>query len=136
MAGTSSAKTRFALLPGPYGLLRRKGSLRGQIPVHHRPAPYAQLGPLLHHARRDRGNVGDFGTAQAERVAAAHCCASALKAKLALDDSAEQETAKASTKPARRIVPVRDAVIFGSHGPARRGALLTGGHFLSRISLT
>jgi hypothetical protein len=64
------------------------------------------------------------------------CCASALKAKLALDDSAEQETAKASTKPARRIVLVRDAVIFGSHGPARRGALLMGGDCLSRITPT
>jgi hypothetical protein len=31
------------------------------------------------------------------------CCASALKAKLALDDSAEKETAKAATNPARRV---------------------------------
>jgi hypothetical protein len=32
------------------------------------------------------------------------CCASELKAKLEVDDSAEQATAKASTKPAWRIV--------------------------------
>src|SRR5713226_4288993 len=42
------------------------------------------------------------------------CCASALKAKLALEDNAEKETANASTKPAWRIVLVREAVIFGS----------------------
>ena len=41
-------------------------------------------------------------------------CASALKAKLEVDASAEKEPAKASTKPARRIVLVKDAVIFGS----------------------
>jgi hypothetical protein len=47
-------------------------------------------------------------------------CASALKAKLEVDDSAEIETAKASTKPAWRIVLVKDALIVGSHlfGPA------------------
>jgi hypothetical protein len=39
------------------------------------------------------------------------CCASELKAKLALDDSAENETAKAKTKPAWRAVLVKDAVI-------------------------
>src|ERR1700687_1968845 len=64
------------------------------------------------------------------------CCASALKAKLALDDSAEQATAKASTRPAWRIVLVRDAVIFGSHWPALRGALLMDGHCLNRITPT
>jgi hypothetical protein len=42
------------------------------------------------------------------------CCASALKAKLELDESAEKENAKATTKPAWRIVLLRDAVILGS----------------------
>jgi hypothetical protein len=41
------------------------------------------------------------------------CCASALKAKLSVD-SAEKETAKANTKPAWRIVLVKDAVMLGS----------------------
>src|SRR6202022_1016599 len=54
------------------------------------------------------------------------CCASALKAKLELDDSAEKETAKANTKPAWRIVPVRNAVIVGSHWPRLAGPLLMG----------
>jgi hypothetical protein len=49
------------------------------------------------------------------------CCASALKAKLALDDSAEKEAAKAMTKPAWRIVLVKEAVMLGSHRP-RSGA--------------
>src|SRR3984957_8033714 len=41
-------------------------------------------------------------------------CASALKAKLELDDSAEKETTKAAAKPAWRIVLVKEAVIVGS----------------------
>jgi hypothetical protein len=44
------------------------------------------------------------------------CCASALKAKLDVDASAEKEVAKASTKPAWRSVLVKDAVMFGSSG--------------------
>jgi hypothetical protein len=44
------------------------------------------------------------------------CCASALKAKLEVDASAEKEVAKASTKAAWRIVLVKDAVMFGSSG--------------------
>ena len=36
------------------------------------------------------------------------CCASGLKAKLEVDDSAVTETAKASSKPAWRMVLVRD----------------------------
>jgi hypothetical protein len=48
------------------------------------------------------------------------CCASALKAKLEVDDNADIEAAKASTKPARRSVLAKDAVIFGSPWPAWR----------------
>jgi hypothetical protein len=44
------------------------------------------------------------------------CFASALKAKLELDDSAEKETAKASTRPAWRRVFEKDAVMVGSSG--------------------
>ena len=43
-------------------------------------------------------------------------CASALKAKLEVDDKVDRETANASTKPAWRIVLVKDAVMVGSSG--------------------
>jgi hypothetical protein len=43
------------------------------------------------------------------------CCASALNAKLWLDDKAETEAATANTKPAWRILRVKEAFIFGSH---------------------
>jgi hypothetical protein len=49
------------------------------------------------------------------------CCASALNAKLALDDSAKKETAKAATGPARRNVLERNAVIVGSRWPGSAG---------------
>jgi hypothetical protein len=49
-------------------------------------------------------------------------CASALKAKLELDDSAEKESAKARAKPAWRIVLVKEAVIVGSLGLPRVAA--------------
>jgi len=58
---------------------------------------------------------GMFGISELQRRNASPyniCCASALKAKLELDDSAEKETANASTKPAWRIVLVKVAVIF------------------------
>jgi hypothetical protein len=58
-----------------------------------------------------------FGISELQRRNASPvhiCCASALKAKLELDDSAEKETANASTKPAWRRVLVKEAVIFGS----------------------
>jgi hypothetical protein len=58
------------------------------------------------------------------------CCASALNAELWLDDSAAKATAKATTRPAWRMVLVIDALMFGSHRPAR-GSLLMGGHCLS-----
>src|SRR6202035_5573538 len=67
--------------------------------------------------------AGMFGISELHRRNASPvhiCCASALKAKLELDDSAEIETAKATTKPAWRIVLVIKAVIFGSHWPAQR----------------
>jgi hypothetical protein len=41
-------------------------------------------------------------------------CASALKAKLEVDETAEIEAAKASAKPALRIVLVKVAVMVGS----------------------
>src|SRR5579863_1727681 len=50
------------------------------------------------------------------------CCASALNAKLEVDDSDENEAATASTRPAWRSVVVKDAVILGSRccaGPWR-----------------
>jgi hypothetical protein len=51
------------------GNLRR---LLRKVFVHHVPATDAQAGPLFHHASRDAGNVGDFGTAEAKRVASTH----------------------------------------------------------------
>src|SRR5271154_1898660 len=49
------------------------------------------------------------------------CCASALKAKLWVDDSADKATAKANTARALRSVLVKDAVMCGSHWvPLRR----------------
>ena len=52
------------------------------------------------------------------------CCASALKAKLALGDSAEKEIAKARTKPAWRMVLVKEAVMIGSLWPRCGGPVV------------
>jgi hypothetical protein len=53
------------------------------------------------------------------------CCASALKAKLWVEQSPDSETAKTSTKPAWRSVLMRDEVMFGSRLYRRiSGALL------------
>src|ERR1700722_16618417 len=77
------------------GLLGRDlARLLGQIPVHHGSATRAQVGPMLHHARGDFRNIGDFRTAQAKRIAGAHLL------RLAVDDNAASETARASTGPA------------------------------------
>src|SRR5882724_3112904 len=54
------------------------------------------------------------------------CCASELNAKLWLDDSAETDTAKANTRPAWRILRVKDAFIFGSHWHRSAGPFLMG----------
>jgi hypothetical protein len=54
------------------------------------------------------------------------CCASALKAKLEVDDSADSEAARARIKPAWRTVLVKDAVILGSHWPGSAGPFLMG----------
>jgi hypothetical protein len=62
---------------------------------------------------------GMFGISELQRRNASPvhiCCASALKAKLEVDDSADTETAKASTKPAWRRVLVKEAVMVGSCG--------------------
>ena len=60
---------------------------------------------------------GTFGISELQRRNASlvHiCCASALNAKLGLDDKAETEAAKANTKPAWRILLVKEAFILGS----------------------
>jgi hypothetical protein len=62
--------------------------------------------------------AGIFGISALQNLKASpvHICrASAEKAKDGLDDSADRETAKASTKPAWRSVREKDAVIVGSH---------------------
>jgi hypothetical protein len=55
---------------------------------------------MLHHARAHFRNIGDFAAAQAKPSPVHICCGSALKTKLWVDDRADSETAKASTKPA------------------------------------
>jgi hypothetical protein len=60
---------------------------------------------------------GIFGISELQRRNASpeHIdCASALKAKLEVDETAEIEAAKASAKPALRIVLVKVAVMVGS----------------------
>jgi hypothetical protein len=52
------------------------------------------------------------------------CCASALKAKLSVDEIAELEAAKASAKLTLRTVQAKKAVIFGSIGPVRQNRSL------------
>src|SRR5207237_4729479 len=55
------------------------------------------------------------------------CCASALKAKLAVDETAENEAAKTSARPTFRTVAVNSVVIVGSHWPGIAGPLLMAG---------
>src|SRR6202041_2019714 len=81
--------------------------------------------------------AGMFGISEAQRRNASpvHICwASALKAKLDVDDRAETETANASIKPAWRMVLVRDAVIFGS-SVVRRSRRVADAHLCLRRPL-
>src|SRR5476651_2021278 len=83
--------------------------------------------------------LGTLGISELQRRKASPVhidCASALKAKLALDDSAEKETAKASTKPAWRSVLVTDAVMVGSCWPAPAGPFLMSRPCLNGIAPT
>src|SRR6266700_2051074 len=62
--------------------------------------------------------AGMFGMSELHRRKASPvhiCCASALKAKLGLDDSADTEAAKASTRGARRSERLKVAIMFDSH---------------------
>jgi hypothetical protein len=66
--------------------------------------------------------AGMFGMSELHRRNASPvhiCCASALKAKLALDDNADTEKAMADIKLAWRNLRVKEEVMFGSH--RRRG---------------
>src|SRR2546430_17715174 len=70
---------------------------------------------------------GMFGISSLQRRMASpvHCaCASALKAKLAVEDSAENEAAKARAILALRMVLVRAAVMVGSCVARRARCLL------------
>src|SRR5277367_6474720 len=72
---------------------------------------------------------GMFGISELHRRKASlvHiCCASALKAKLWLDENADSEVARARIKPAWRTVLVKDAVILGSHWPRLSGPVSDG----------
>jgi hypothetical protein len=75
----------------------RHHALGGGAAVHDRTAAARKLGAVHVHAGSDRREVGDVGTAEAERIAAAHQQACALNAKLGCADSTDVDTAKAST---------------------------------------
>src|SRR5262245_38818025 len=71
--------------------------------------------------------LGMFGISELQRRNASpvHICrASAVSAKLWLDDNAETEAVKASTKPAWRSLLMKDAVMFGSHWHREAGPFL------------
>jgi hypothetical protein len=55
------------------------------------------------------------------------CCASELKAKLAVDETAAKEAVKATTKLTLRTVLKNTAVIFGSCWPGKASPLLMAG---------
>src|SRR5271165_5094641 len=86
--------------------------------------------PLLRSARcfiMQAVIFGMFGISELQRRKASPvhiCCASALKAKLEVDESADSEAARARTKPAWRTVLVKDAVILGSHWLGSAGPFL------------
>jgi hypothetical protein len=70
---------------------------------------------------------GMFGISELQRRNASPvhcCCASELKAKLAVDETAENEAAKASARVILRAVVVIRFVIVGSHWPGIVGPLL------------
>jgi hypothetical protein len=64
----------------------------------------------MHAVMRETSGISELQRRNASPVHI--CCASALKAKLEVDDSAEQETANANIRPARIVL--RKAIIFGS----------------------
>src|SRR6185295_11366647 len=67
---------------------------------------------------------GIFGISelQSRNASPVHCCcASELKAKLAVDETAENEAAKASARVILRAVAVNSVVIVGSHWPGVAG---------------
>jgi hypothetical protein len=90
------------------------------LPLAARSRSITDLHPLLSSERclnMQAVIAGMFGISELQRRNASPvhiCCASALKAKLELDESAEKETAKATINPAWRIVLLQDAVILGS----------------------
>jgi hypothetical protein len=70
---------------------------------------------------------GMFGISELQRRNASPvhcCCASELKAKLAVDETAAKEVVKASTKLTLRTVVKKAAVIFGSCWPSYVDRLL------------
>jgi hypothetical protein len=70
---------------------------------------------------------GIFGISELQRRNASPvhcCCASELKAKLAVDEAAAKEAVKASAKPTLRAVLKKAAVIFGSCWPSYVDRLL------------
>jgi hypothetical protein len=70
---------------------------------------------------------GMFGISELQRRNASPvhcCCASELKAKLAVDETAAKEVVKASTKLTLRTVLKKAAVIFGSCWPSYVDRLL------------
>src|SRR3954452_5422302 len=72
---------------------------------------------------------GIFGISELQRRNASPvhcCCASELKAKLAVDETVENEAAKASARVILRVVAVNSVVIVGSHWPRGSGPVVDG----------
>ena len=70
---------------------------------------------------------GMFGISELQRRNASPvhiCCASELKAWLAVDEIAEKAVAKASARLILRAVELSSVVMFGSHWPSISGPLL------------
>ena len=70
---------------------------------------------------------GIFGISELQRRNASPvhiCCASALKAWLAVDEIAENAVAKANARLIFRAVELSSVVMFGSHWPSIAGPLL------------
>jgi hypothetical protein len=77
-----------------------------------------EIGTVLDHARGDLRNIGNFGAAQARRVAGAHLLRLGREGEAR---GAETAAATAGTRPASRSVRGRDAVMCATIGwPARR----------------
>src|SRR5512132_310182 len=80
---------------------------------------------------------GMFGISELQRRNASPvhiCCASELKAWLAVEEIAEKAVAKASARLILRAVEFSSVVIFGSHWPGISDPLLMGGQCAAKAA--